>query len=678
MKRFLLEILAPAGSFETLSAALRAGADAVYVGGKRFSARNNAENFSLDELADAANLCHLYNAQLHLAVNTIISDEELPEFCSYIKYAAKAGVDAFIVQDPGAAYIIRKCIPNAIIHGSTQMSVHTKAGASLLKNMGCARVVLSRELNMDTIKSIAAENIETEIFAHGALCMSVSGQCYMSSIMGSRSANRGCCGQACRLPFSACGNKNFSALSLKDLSLLPVIDKVLNVGVDSLKIEGRMKRPEYVASAVFSLYQALHGEPPDMQMLRSVFSRSGFTNGYFSGDRKDMFGTRLKEDGSIAQSYFPKIHELYRYERKVRAVDFYCVLKSNLPVRIEARCGDFFASVTGDIPETALNRPTNIDTLKKQLSRLGDTVFYLRNISADIDDGLIVPAGKLNELRRRLIDDISNQIISRFLQNIKINDYTPELSISSSAPGSTDIPIRTFCRTPEQALAAAALSEFVIIPVQQVIDGQVNSIDKNKIIISPPRFIVHEDKLYCQLEKLRELGYKHLLCHTLDSVSLGKSLGFTLHGGFGLNAFNSASIKVLENLGLADVIVSFEAKASQIAGLSHNIPIGAISYGRLPLMLTRNCPIKNEVGCSDCSGFLIDRTNRKLPVVCSMDYVEILNSDLLYMADKKEFFSSLNFSVVMLHDEDADAAIRAVKGFKPSVNITRGLYFRGI
>lgn len=678
MNRFLPEILAPAGSFETLSAALRVGADAVYVGGKRFSARNNAENFSLDELADAAKLCHLYNAQLHLAVNTIISDEEIPEFCSYIKYAAKSGIDAFIVQDLGAAYIIRKCVPNAVIHGSTQMSVHTKAGASLLKDMGYARVVLSRELDMNTIKSIASENIETEIFAHGALCMSVSGQCYMSSIMGSRSANRGCCGQACRLPFSACKNKNFCALSLKDLSLLPVIDKVMELGVDSLKIEGRMKRPEYVASAVFSLYQALHGEPPDMQMLRSVFSRSGFTDGYFTSEKKDMFGIRLKEDGSMAQSYFPKIHELYRNERKIHAVDFYCVLKADVPVRIDARCGDFLATVIGDIPEPAVNRPTDIEILKKQLSRLGDTVFYMRNISADIDDGLIVPAGKLNELRRRLIDDISNQIISHSLRNIKINDYNPELPVPSSTPASAKTPVRTFCCTAEQALATAEISEFIIIPIQPIISGQAVSIEKNKIILSPPRFIAHEDRLYGQLKKLRELGYKHLLCHTPDSIAIGKSLGFTLHGGFGLNIFNSASIKVLENLGLADAIVSFEAKASQVAKLSHNIPIGAISYGRLPLMLARNCPIKNEMGCNNCSGYLIDRTNRKLLVACSKDYVEILNSDLLYMTDKKDFISSLNFSVVMLHEEDSDAAVRAVKGFKPPGNITRGLYFRGI
>ena len=245
----LPEVLAPAGSPETLSAALRSGADAVYVGGKNFSARSSASNFSDEELADAAKLCHKYGAKLDLAVNTVISDSEAEHFCEYIKYAASVGVDAFIVQDWGCAEIIRRAVPDAVIHASTQMSVHTAAGAELLSELGYARVVPARECHRDVLAEICSKDIETEVFVHGALCMSVSGQCYMSAIMGSRSANRGRCGQACRLPYSAVKRKESYALSLKDLSLLPNAEKLTEMGVDSLKIEGRMKRPEYTASA---------------------------------------------------------------------------------------------------------------------------------------------------------------------------------------------------------------------------------------------------------------------------------------------------------------------------------------------------------------------------------------------------------------------------------------------
>ena len=270
------ELLAPAGSMETLTAALRSGADAVYAGGKLFSARSSAANFTDEELEEAVHLCHICGAKIYLAVNTVISDSEAGIFRDFIVMTSELGCDGYIVQDWGAADIIRSAVPDAVIHASTQMSVHTAAGARLLRSLGYARVVPARELDKKAIERISAEDIEVEVFVHGALCMSVSGQCYMSAMMGSRSANRGCCGQACRLPFSAAEKKDCTALSLKDLSLLPVISEVEVAGADSLKIEGRMKRPEYVASAVHELGKALDGEKPDMKLLKGIFSRSSY------------------------------------------------------------------------------------------------------------------------------------------------------------------------------------------------------------------------------------------------------------------------------------------------------------------------------------------------------------------------------------------------------------------
>lgn len=672
------EILAPAGSMETLCAALRSGADAVYAGGKKFSARSSASNFTRDELAEAARLCHLYGAKLDLAVNTIISDDEAASFCDYIKYAASVGVDAFIVQDWGCAELIRRCVPDAVLHASTQMSVHTAAGARLLSKCGYARVVPARELDKNTIAAICRENIETEIFVHGALCMSVSGQCYMSAMIGSRSANRGCCGQACRLPFSASGNKDKAALSLKDLSLIPRACELADIGVDSLKIEGRMKRPEYVASAVNELSCALEGNEPDMQTLRGVFSRSGFTDGYFSANRSEMFGIRQKEDVTAAHSVIPKIHELYRRERQVHKVDLHAVVRAGQPVTVTASCGSITAEVTGDVPSPALNRPTDTETLTRQLSKLGDTVFTFGCLTADIDDGLFTPVGKLNELRRELTEKLSALVTEANTPQFTVTDYVPEPAAASLREAPDRLQMRVMCRTASQAVAAAGTAEFVIVPCGLINEALMSKVPAERVIASPPRFIADEAAVRSDIERVRSLGVSRLMCHTPDSIALGKETGMLLHGSFTLNVYNSFSAEYLRDAGLEDCIVSIEATIAQIAALKTSLPLGAVVFGRLPLMLTRNCPIKNEVGCAKCTGHLTDRTGRTLPVACSGEYVEILNSDCLYMADRLTELKGVSFGIVILSDEDADQTRCALSGHKPEQNITRGLYYRGI
>lgn len=672
------EILAPAGSMETLTAALRTGADAVYIGGKEFSARNNAANFSNDELAEAVRLCHIHNAKLYLAVNTVISDTEAEKFCRYIKFTAQTGIDDYIVQDLGAAYIIRSAVPDAVLHGSTQLSLHTVSGVRLLKSMGFERAVPARELSADELEKICREDIEIEVFVHGALCMSVSGQCYMSAMIGSRSANRGCCGQACRLPFTASGNNGFSALSLKDLSLLESTDKLCRIGVDSLKIEGRMKRPEYVAAAVTELQKTLSGNPPDMQSLRGIFSRSGFTDGYFSGKRQDMFGVREKDDVIAAKEIIPTLHELYRREKAVFTVDFHAEILRNKPIRIMACVGDISAEVTGNVPDTARNVPTDAEAVKKQLSKLGDTVFKCGNITADIDSGLFVPAGKLNELRRLAAEKLTENIAAANKPEYTISDYIPEISGKHVRRTSETLPIRTFCRTAEQAVAAAEFSQYVIISENLITPEITELIPKSRIIISPPRFITDEEKIASSLSNLRELGFERLFCHTLDSAAIGKDLGFKLHGSFTMNMFNSFSAECLRKLGFEDCIASPEMTIAQLNELSVNMPVGAVIYGRLPLMLTRNCPIKNEVGCKNCTGRLIDRTARSFPIACSKEYAEILNSDILYMGDRLSEMKSISFGTILLNEENAMETKSAIFCQKPDLTVTRGLYYRGV
>ncbi len=673
------EILAPAGSMETLIAALRSGADAVYIGGKQFSARNSASNFTNIEISEASVLCHKYGAKLYLAVNTVITDDEAEDFCDYIKFTASAGIDAYIVQDIGCAELIRRCVPDAVLHASTQMSVHTAAGAAMLKTLGFTRVVPARELDRNAIEKICREDIETEIFVHGALCMSVSGQCYMSSVIGSRSANRGCCGQACRLPFSASENKNAAALSLKDLSLLPDSVHLAEIGVDSLKIEGRMKRPEYVASAVSELKKSLEGQAPDMALLKGIFSRSGFTNGYFSGERRNMFGIREKEDVTAAKELIPKIHELYRFERRVHGVNFHAVIKNGMPTKITAECCGISIEIQGDIPEKAMNRPTDIEMLRKQLSRLGDTVFFLEKITAEIDDGLIVPAGKLNEMRRNITERLTENIIHKNTPRYQITEYSPRFPEKTSDIVSKKLPVRIFCRNLAQVKTAAQMSEFLIIPEEIISNEVINIVGADKIIASPPRFISNEEKVISRMKTLKDIGIDRIFCHTLDSAAIGKSLGLRLHGSFTLNVCNSFAAEKLKEIGFEDCIFSFEPKLDHFEKVRTTLPIGALIYGKIPLMLTRNCPIKNEIGCSKCHRTITDRTGRKLPVVCSKDYVEILNTDVLYMSDRlAEFGNNIRFGYVILNDENEEQTKRVIAGFKPSGNITRGLYYRGI
>lgn len=673
------EILAPAGSLETLKAALRTGADAVYIGGRRFSARNSmAAGFDSEELKEASRLCHKYGAKLNIAVNTVITDNEAEDFCDFVKFAASVGADAFIVQDWGCFELIRHAVPDAVIHASTQMSVHTAAGAKMLSELGFSRVVPARELNKNTIKKICAENIETEIFVHGALCMSVSGQCYMSAMMGGRSANRGCCGQACRLPFSSADNKkNACALSLKDLSLIRNAEELRDIGVDSFKIEGRMKRPEYVAASVSELKKAAAGQTPDMNLLRKIFSRSGFTDGYFSGKRADMFGKREKDDVVSAQKVIPEIHGLYRSERQAHSIKLHAEIRAGLPVTISADCCGLHLQVQGDVPEKAVNRPADIESVKKQLSRLGDTIFFPEEITAGIDTGLMIPAGKLNKLRRRLTEKLTELVTQKYTPSYTIVDDMPKLPETSYDIPSAPLPLRTFCRTEEQIKAASGLSEYIIAPMHLINEEIIELTGTDRLIASPPRFISNEDKLISGLSELKNKGISRIFCHTADSIAIGRNMGFQLHGSFTLNICNSYSAEKIRELGLTDCLFSFETKLSHLENIKTALPLGIAVYGHLPLMLARNCPIKNESGCGKCTKQLTDRMGKRFPVMCSEDYAEIFNPNILYMHNKT-FPASVRFGLIILTDENEKQTRLAIAGQKPLGQLTRGLYYRGI
>ena len=669
------EILAPAGSMETLIAALRCGADAVYVGAKAYSARSSAVNFDLQELKQAAELCHVYQAKLHLAVNTLLTDEEIPEFAEFIQKAAECGIDACIVQDFGVLHIIKNIIPQMPLHASTQMSIHTQEGALQAKAMGCSRIVAAREMSLKDLEIICRLPVETEVFVHGALCMSVSGQCSFSSIVGGRSANRGQCAQACRLPWKTPSGKNPAALSLKDLSLVNHVQELKQIGVDSFKIEGRMKRPEYVAAAVTALRMALNGEQPDMETLQAAFSRNGFTDGYFTGNKKDMFGFRRKEDVLAGQKVFKSIQNLYQKERPVAEIDFSMQLEPDNPALLTVSdTRQNTVTVSGEIPEKALKTPLTSEMLRKSLQKLGDTVYICRDVKLQNPENLMLSAAQCNALRRSAVEK---------LNQVRVRNNTPEYQIYPDKK--PEIPVRTEKQSIQNRVHIRKLSQrksvsgvIFCVPVSLAMQCQPNLSD----YVEAPRIISNEEKYIKNLKTVYQNGWRHLLCHNLADIRIGREIGFTLHGGFGLNCTNALTAQSLSEQGVQDITVSYELSAKTVRKISETYSCGAVLYGRLPMMLFRVCPIKSQDGCHKRNCFLTDRTDRKFPLLCSQEYIEMLNSEILYLSDKLQSFSGLEFYDFYITEESPEQINTILSDYQKNSGIlpekyTRGLYFKG-
>jgi len=663
------EILAPAGSQESLVAGVRCGANAVYLGGKSLNARRNAGNFNDEELENAVKYCHARGVKVYLTLNTLCADGELFDAYNAVKYALSVGTDGFIIQDLGIAKMIKQCFPSAKIHASTQMSVMTPAGVAALKDMGFERAVLPREMTADEIAEIRkSTDIELEIFVHGALCMSVSGQCYLSAMLGQRSGNRGLCAQPCRLSFSADSSGSFD-LSLKDLSLINKLKEIEALGVTSLKIEGRMKRPEYVAGAVTALKKAIKGEymPQDEQVLKSVFSRSGFTNGYFSNEmNKSMFGTRQKEDVVAARDVLKNLSHFYDNENPLVPMDMDFECLNNKPVKLTACALGKSVTVVGEPPERAINKPMTEEGIAGRLSKLGGTQFYAGKVNISMDDGLIVPASKINALRRAAAEKLCETEVPPF--ECMSFEMPKQLCVSA---------LQYFTARFADAAQIPDRHPFkrVFIPIRSSAEDFVD----NRAGVEIPRGLFGREKeLEKRLRKLKKIGVKTALCGNLGSYRLAKDLGFEVYGDFGLNIFNSVSAQEINS-----PVLSFELDI-QSANKICAEDTGVIVYGKVPLMLTRNCPVKHNIGCASCgkNGRLTDRKGIEFPVVCS-DYpcVEILNSVPIYMGDRMKEVKT-GFAHFYFTDETVEEIEKIIffyeTGKKADFDFTRGLYYRGV
>lgn len=663
------EILAPAGSQEALIAGVRCGANAVYLGGKALNARRNAGNFDEKELENAINYCHAREVKVYMTVNTLCRDDEIETAYELVGNAVRLGVDAFIVQDLGVAQMIRQCYPQARLHASTQTSVVTVSGVKELADAGFKRVVLPREMSAYEIEEIRrGTDTEIEIFVHGALCMSVSGQCFLSAMLGGRSGNRGLCAQPCRLNFSA-DKTPACDLSLKDLSLIEHLKEIETLGVTSLKIEGRMKRPEYVAAAVTAVKRAINGSinEKDETALKSVFSRSGFTDGYFTAKTgAAMFGTRKKEDVVAAEKVLKELSHLYDNENPLvpMNIDFTC--KTGAPCRLEASALGKTVTVTGDIPETAINKPMTADSLTQRLSKLGGTQFYADKINVETDEGLIVPASSINAMRREAVEKLSQTEKREIIKN--------PLPVFSGR-GKNAVPYYTARFENPEAIPDRHPFERVFIPIWSSTEDFVD----NRAGVEIPRGMFGAEKRIAkELERLKKAGVTKALCPNIGAVRLARDMGFEVYGDFGLNVFNSIHAQQYKS-----TVLSFELTLEQANAI--NAPsTGIIVYGRLPLMLTRNCPVKSRVGCERCGakGTLTDRKGIRFPVKCSpYPCVEVRNSVPLYMGDRMKEVKT-DFAEFYFTDESKEQVEKIIslyqKGSKADFDYTRGLYYRGV
>ena len=692
----MMELLSPAGGFDSLIAAVQSGADAVYMGFGAFNARRSAKNFTDEEFASAVAYCHLRGVRVFLTLNTLLTDRELVQAAEALRKASAMGVDAILVQDWGLLTLAREIVPDVPLHASTQMSLFTLGGANEAAALGMERVVLARELNRDEVREICAGcPAEIEIFIHGALCMCYSGQCEMSAVVGERSGNRGACAQPCRLPYGVDGPcRGGHPLSLKDANLSAYLAEMEEMGVDCLKLEGRMKRPEYVA-VITGTYRRLIDEKrrptaEESRQLEQAFSRSGFTDGYWLGKKgPQMFGTR-PENAPEPKELFAAARETYENGKENRRipVDLRLTVRRGEPVRLSGACtasgGVAMAMAQGDIPEEARNRAVTAEELRQRLSKTGGTVFTADNIEMELDEGLMVSASAVNGLRRELLEELAKRRV-----DIPPRRELPVPPLPDAPEGGQDMRFTCSVLKAEQVTAAllAERPAIVYVPIEEL-DKLDAGLDwgETELCAVLPRIFRTADEV-----PLRQLLQRHPEASSVSIGNLGhlpivRGLGRTLRGDCGLNIFNSRALLFWREQGLDSAAVSFELRWQQIRDLKKYLPCEAVVYGQLPLMVTENCVTRCNVGCTHGAGsILTDRTGAQFPVTCGYGCrCEIQNSKTLFLADKPEMQRcGLTYGRLRFTTETPEQCARVLRRYRNGgdwapEDLTRGLFYRGV
>ena len=686
-----IEILAPVGNEEMLRAAVFSGADAVYLGFSGFNARTSANNFDADTLKDAVRFCHARGVAVHVALNTTVYGGELPALEAAIRAVAASGADAVICQDLAVATLIGRIAPQLPRHGSTQMSVHSLQGALELKELGFTRVVLARELSLPEVEHITKHcGIETECFVHGALCMCVSGQCYMSAFLGGRSGNRGSCAGPCRLPFEANALPEgkpgrLHHLSLKDNSVIDKLDQLQALGVASAKIEGRLRTPEYVAAAVSACLAGREGHAYDRDLLKNAFSRSGFTSGYLDGKIDGtMFGVRSEADAEQTKKTLPMLRELYRRER------------SRVPVKMKLEIEEGGEKLTvmdadgnkafayGDAePQPARTDPT--ESLHRSLAKTGGTPFAAsaENITVEMDGGpWFVPGSAVNELRREALDALlkKREVLRPWPTT---DEHVPALPLRT-LPSRRTLRARfeNWEQVPERALDGI---EYLILPIAQA--DRVPREWRAKTLLELPRVMFGrlEEDTARRIAATQDAGFAGYEVSNIAHLRLCR--GLPMSGSFGLNITNQLAAQFYADNGLGSMLILPEVKDSDISTIAptHDgrpVPTGVLVYGHMPLMVTRACPLQNIHDCAHCdkTGVLTDRKAKKFPVQCGLGVRTIYNPVPIYMGDKPGALT-VDYGVAYFTLESREEVAQILDMIRTHApfegDFTRGLYFKG-
>ncbi len=691
----MLELLAPAGSMEALRAAVQNGANAVYLGCGQFNARQSAKNFTPQQLGEAVKYCHIRGVQVHLTLNTLVSDKETADAAALIRQAAVSGVDALIVQDLGMIRLCQQIAPQIPLHGSTQMTIHSLAGVQLCAAWGLSRVVLSRELSREEIRYICANSpIEIEVWGHGALCMCYRGQCYLSAAIGARSGNRGRCAQPCRQSYGYGRWENKYPLSLKDNCTVQYVKDLEEMGVASLKLEGRMKRPEYVA-AVTQVYRSAidtgRVTAPMLEQLSTAFNRQGFTDYYSGKTGPHMFG--IREEAADNEAWCKQMRQSYEAtENPLVPVEFHMVVHTGTSSLTVTDGQGHSCTLPGPAPERARTMELTHDTLASRLSKTGGTPYICARVRSDIAPGLTLSAAAINALRR----DVLNLLTA---QRARLDTPAPgRMGKVAHFKGLRTPPALTAQVTTREQITPQLLKTdlaLLYVPLHILCQDTAfcEKLTKHTTVCAVLPRVVHDrelPKLRENLLMLKSLGVRDALIGNVGLLLPVRECGLHARGDFGLNLYNSIAMNCARDLQLRSACLSFEMTLPQIRDVSKAVPTELLVYGRLPLMLTENCLIRGRTGqctCHTTQAKLTDKTGAEFPIIKDGDTCRsvLLNGKKLYWLDRQNDLARLGLWATRLYfttenPKEVDRILSAVHNptpFDPGA-CTRGLYLRGV
>lgn len=653
-----VELLAPAGNYEALLGAVNAGADAVYLGGEQYGARAYADNFSRDEIISGIRLAHIYHKKIYLTINTLVKERELEGLYDFLLPLYEAGLDGVIIQDLGVLAYVKRYFPGLELHASTQMTLTGCEGVSLLKEYGVSRVVPARELSLEEIKKLKQTGTEVEIFIHGAMCYCYSGQCLFSSILGGRSGNRGRCAQPCRLPYEINGGKECFPLSMRDMCTIDLLPELIKSGVDSFKIEGRMKKPSYVAgvTAIYRKYidqyyeqGGIHVSAKDRQLLSSLYIRSRIGDGYFHRHNgRELLTLNSPAYSETAPGILAEIADRYVHALEKVPVDAQVELCSGKPARLCLRAKEAVITCEGEIVQEAQRQPLQKEKIEQQIRKSGASLLRIQEIELKTQGQVFLPIGAINDLRRKAVFAMEDKLIAAARREaVPYDSYVQpqrQRLQKRSAGESRQKPLEACISTWDQFdqvvdrglyriyLDSRLLSEKEML--QKKLSYKKGS---TQIYGSTPYIVREKDykTLFDMRDSYKEQLIQGILIRNLESLAILQDdiAKKDLELDHGIYVWNHAALDLLSGRA-SGICLPVELNKGEWEELitygKHKMRLSAVVYGRLPMMITANCLKKTSDGCCEKSGtvMLKDRYGKEFPVYhdCRHCYNIVYNS----------------------------------------------------